>query len=57
MIDPFTHTHVMLLDVYSMRFVRGPMETDKANEQQDFHDPDMTGKGEKEMHPNSVTTV
>lgn len=50
MIDTFTHTHVML-DVYSMCFVRGPIETDKANEQQDFHDTDMTGKGYKATHP------
>lgn len=44
----------MLFDAYSMCFAWGPIEVDKANEQRDCHDSDMTSKGCKEMYPRNV---
>lgn len=33
-----------MCDAYSMCFAWGPIEIDRANEQQDYHDSDMTSK-------------
>ena len=43
----------MLFDAYSRHFARGPIVIDKANEQQDCHDTDMS-KGCEEMYPRKV---